>query len=107
MNFDRREQFIIEDRQGNPIGAIHLYGLSKEHQNAFITICIVEQKQNSGYGIEAFVLYLCYMIEKYNFHKVMADVYSHNSHALHLLSKAGFIEEGYFKDHRKKMNQNG
>lgn len=101
LHRDRCEQFIICRNDSVPVGTIFIHDLSLLHENCFITTFIEEGKQSFGYGVEAFVLFCSHMTKQYGLNKIITDVYTHNVLVSKMLLRSGFVQEGYFKQHRK------
>jgi|GEM_PF-3574055 len=103
---DRPLQCMICLKSTNEsIGTIYAHDMSRTHGNATITTFLAEEKHSLGYGAEAFTVFCAYVIQHYALHKIVSDVYSHNIRVPKMLERAGFIQEGYFKEHRR--NQKG
>jgi len=64
------------------------------------TTYIDSQYLNKGYGVESLVLFINYLFSYFNFRKIYFDVYAFNDLSYKSLKRAGFIEEGRFKEHR-------
>lgn len=99
LNRDRHKQCLIFN-QGIPVGTIYSYDLNHTDGYVYISIYIVPEYERSGYGAEAFALFLWYLFESLSLHKVYTDAYSYNEHSISCLRHAGFVEEGRFKGHR-------
>lgn len=96
---DRHKQYLIFN-QDVPVGTIYSYGLNHTDGHVYISIYIVPECERSGYGAEAFALFLWYLFESLSLYKVYTDAYSYNEHSISCLRHAGFVEEGRFKGHR-------
>lgn len=99
LNRDSHKQCLIFNR-GIPIGTIYSYGLNHTDGHIYISIYIVPEYEKSGYGAEAFSMFLWYLFETLSLYKVYTDAYSYNEHSINCLRHAGFVEEGRFKGHR-------
>ena len=98
---DRCIQFVIFENDSRiALGTVYAYGLNQTDGHVFGTIYLDDKRTNKGYGIEAFRLFGQHIFELYGLHKLYAEVYAYNQHSLYLLKKAGFVEEGCFKEHR-------
>ncbi len=99
---DRHHQYIIRRMSDRlPIGTIFSYKYNKRDGNVFVTTYIVEKFQKLSYGAEAHALFIHYLFSKFNLHKIYVEVYLNNSSSLGPIIKAGYQEEGLFKEHRK------
>lgn len=98
---DRHIQFMVERiRDKNPIGAVYSYGYKSVDKYAFITTYLADGFRKFGYGAEALALFLEYLFETFGLHKIYFEVYEYNAESLKGIVKAGFVEEGRFKEQR-------
>lgn len=93
-------QFIIEDLvDGQPVGSVYFRDIDTEHQKAEYGIFIGEDSAvGKGFGSEAAELAVAYGFEELNLHKIFLRAFSDNGAAIRSYEKAGFVQEGYFKD---------
>ena len=101
---DRHLQCLILLRD-KPIGTIFAYGLNRTDGYVYVTTYIDDTQEKSGYGAEAFALFILHLFKSLELYKIYADVYSHNTHSLKCLKNAGFVEEGRFMGHRLYQNK--
>ena len=96
----RAEQFIIWVREGqHPIGSVYLRDIDREAKKAEFGIFIGEEEWlGRGIGEEAAKLILDYGFEELGLHKIKLRVLADNKRAIASYQKAGFVEEGYFRD---------
>ena len=96
----RAEQFIIWVREGqHPIGSVYLRDIDREAEQAEFVIFIGEEEWlGRGIGEEAAKLILDYGFEELGLHKIKLRVLADNKRAIASYQKAGFVEEGYFRD---------
>lgn len=97
------QQFIIFvkhlDRKINSIGTVYLRDIDWNNQKAEFGIFIGEKKYlGKGFGSDAAKLVLEYAFKELKFHKVSLRVLASNKEAIECYKRAGFMEEGYFKD---------
>lgn len=105
--FDRVVQYkndlvlaIIEKASDSHIGNVALHGINWVHRTAELAIIIGQKDmQSKGYGTEATNLIVKYAFEKLNIHRIGLGVNEHNKPAIKAYDKAGFLNEGRFKDH--------
>jgi len=102
LNHDRFCQMIIRKKfASNSIGTIYCYNLNRHDGYAFITIYIDDNSQRIGYGAEAFALFFCHIFKLIpELHKIYVEVYEYNTRSISCLVRAGFVEEGRFKEHK-------
>lgn len=94
-------QFIIYEsvREIRPIGSVYLRDIDLGNRKAEFGIFIGEKEcLGKGYGTEATELILKYAFQELGIHKVRLRVFASNEGAIECYKKAGFIQEGYFKD---------
>lgn len=101
---DRHLQCLIL-KEKIPIGTIYSYNLNRTDGYVFVTIYIVASYEKAGFGTESFAIFLFYLFQSLSLHKIYVEVYSYNKHSLACLKKAGFVEEGIFKEHRLHQNK--
>lgn len=77
------------------IGSCQLHSINYIHRCAELQIRIGEvAEQGKGYGTEAVKLLLQFAFQDLNLNRVYLHVFSHNSVAIKLYHKIGFIQEG-------------
>lgn len=93
-------QFIIEDDESKiDIGSIYLRDIDRINNKAEFGIFIGENmSRGKGFGAMATKLILEYAFANLTLNKVFLRVFSDNINAIRTYKKAGFIEEGIFKD---------
>lgn len=96
---DRHLQCLIL-KEKIPIGTIYAYNLNRTDGYVFVTIYIVAGYEKAGFGSESFATFLLHLFQSLLLHKIYVEVYSYNKHSLDCLRRAGFVEEGRFKEHR-------
>jgi len=96
----RAEQFIIWVREERrPIGSVYLRDIDRESKKAEFGIFIGEEEWlGRGIGEEAAKLILDYGFEELGLHKIKLRVLADNKRAIASYRKAGFVEEGCFRD---------
>lgn len=93
-------QFIIEVATTKaPIGSVFLRDVDQQNKKAEFGIFIGEDSaRGRGYGTEAARLILGYAWKTMQLHKIFLRVFAANQGAIKSYRKAGFVEEGYFRD---------
>lgn len=96
-------QFIIEEKSsGQAVGSVYFRDIDRENGKAEYGIFIGEDSAvGKGFGSEAAKLAVAYGFEKLGLHKIFLRVFADNKGAICSYGKAGFTEEGYFKDEVK------
>lgn len=101
------EQFIIHLQETDrAVGSVYLrdidYGMAKAEFGIFIG---EEDCLEKGLGKEATEIIVNYGFCQLKLHKIMLRVLADNPRAVESYKKAGFIQEGYFKDEVKLEGQ--
>lgn len=87
-------QWIIEDKDGNPVGNINTFECNKRVGTFKYGIGIEKEYWGNGYAKEAIKIVLRYYFKELRYQKVNAYVYSFNQRSLKLHESLGFQEEG-------------
>jgi len=98
---DSRRDFIIETKDGEPIGLTGLLGIDRIHGTAEC-FCVIGRKEFWGKGIGAQVhsLLIQWAFDELNLHKIWAVVYTNNAAVLKLVKKLGFEIEGTLRQEK-------
>ncbi|MEG2287915.1 MAG: GNAT family protein [Ruthenibacterium sp.] len=93
-------QFILEDKiLGRDVGSVYLRDIDPVSHKAEYGIFIGEKDAcGRGIGTRATKLTLRYAFEVLKLHKVFLHVFAENGSAIRSYEKAGFVQEGCFKD---------
>ena len=99
----------IKDKSPNdeyrPIGTCQFHNLDWRNRSAEIGIMIGEKTfWNRGYGTETMRLLLKHGFDTLNFHRIWLQVYDKNKRGIRAYEKAGFRQEGKY---RQAHYQNG
>ena len=101
LETDKHVQMIIESNSTKePVGAIYSYDVNFIDGYCFVTIYVDSPYVRKGYGAEALPLFVNYLFTYFNFYKIYMEVYGYNDISISGIQKAGFLEEGNFKEHR-------
>lgn len=96
---DENVMFAIE-AEGELIGSISLYHLDTTSRSCELGIVIGSRDHlGKGYGTDAVRTVVDYAFRYRNFHRVYLGVTASNERAIASYRKAGFVEEGRFRDH--------
>jgi len=83
---------ILEDK---PIGWVNHYSENEHHSVFLVGIDICEDEHlNKGLGTEALALWIDYLFDNSEVHKVGLHTYSFNSRMNKVAEKLGFVKEG-------------
>jgi RimJ/RimL family protein N-acetyltransferase len=92
-----RIDFIIENKNGTPVGLADLTAISYRSQHATFSIGIDRNYHNRGYGIESMALILNFAFKELNLIKVCAHIYKENEKALNQAIRFGYKQEGILR----------
>ena len=93
-------QFIIEDLESErPVGSVYFRDIDRDYEKAEYGIFIGEDDAvGKGFGSEAAHLAVDYGFKELGLHKIFLRAFADNQAAIRSYEKAGFVQEGYFKD---------
>ena len=85
------------DAKPTPIGIIALKHIEKggeQNRHSYISIDILDGYRGKGYGGEAIEWALGYAFQMAGLHRVGIETFSHNTGAMQLYERLGFVLEG-------------
>jgi ribosomal-protein-alanine N-acetyltransferase len=88
----------MKDTPETHIGSIGYWRLEKENYRAEIGYMLEPRLHGQGFMYEAIQAVLHYGFEQLGLHSVEAQIDPRNGASAALLKKAGFIQEGYFRE---------
>ncbi len=95
----RGRKYIIETKQGEPIGQIDYYDLDWQERSAWISIMIGEAEYwSGGYGSDAMRTLLRFLFGQLGLHRITLTVHESNGRAEHSYLKNGFVREGILRE---------
>ncbi len=98
--------FMIDTKEGTPIGNIGLTGFDWKNRRTDIGIMIGEKEAWSrGYGTDAIIVLLRYLFGELNLNRVSLFTDSANVRALRCYEKCGFQTEGVMREYRFKRGR--
>jgi RimJ/RimL family protein N-acetyltransferase len=100
-NDDSRRDFIIETKDGEPVGLTGLLGIDRIHGTAEC-FCVIGEKEfwGKGIGTQVHSLLIQWAFDELNLHKIWAVVYTNNAAVLKLVKKLGFEIEGTLREEK-------
>lgn len=85
---------------GKHIGNIRLSGFSSRHRRVDLGIMLFDKTAwGRGLGTEALLGACTYVFGALRMHRICADYHRTNLSSRRIFQKAGFVEEGVFRDH--------
>ncbi|MFO7792880.1 MAG: GNAT family protein [Candidatus Saliniplasma sp.] len=90
-----RKRALISTTDGIPIGWVNRYSDKEDLDLWYVGIDICEDEYlGKGFGTEALQLWIDYLLEYSDIHKIAIRTYSYNSRMQRVAEKLGFVEEG-------------
>jgi len=98
---DSRRDFIIETKDGEPIGLTGLREIDRRHGTAEC-FCVIGDKSfwGKGIGTQVHSVLIKWAFDELNLHKIWAVVYTNNAAVLRLVEKLGFKIEGTLRQEK-------
>lgn len=82
------------------VGSIKIHRVDKNHKHAEMSLLLGDKSSwGKGLGTEAISLMAEYGFSQLGLHKIFAQCYADNHGSIKAFKKAGFKQEGQFKDH--------
>ena len=88
----------LKEKPAEHVGSIGLWRIEKENYRAEIGYMLEPHLQGQGLMYEAIVPVIQYGFEVMQLHSIEAHIDPRNAASAALLRKAGFVQEGYFKE---------
>ncbi|GEM_PF-2023225 len=76
------------------IGYFRLSNYSKVNGNIYVGADLHKNWRGKGLAYGAYLLFIPFLFERYELHKITLEVLETNARAMHLYKKLGFVEEG-------------
>ena len=91
---------VFLKNNGKPIGNVRLFDIHPIHLRGELSLLFYDKSEwGKGYATEAVEAVVKFAFDELNLHRITADHYANNIASSKMFKKAGFIEEGVFKDH--------
>lgn len=98
-NRGNSRKYVIETRDGKPIGQIDYYDLSWQTSSAWVSIMVADKEYwGGGYGTDAMRTLLRHLFVQMRLHRVSLTVHESNVRARRSYEKNGFVAEGVLRD---------
>lgn len=92
-------RFIIETLDEIPIGLVSYKNTSRQTRSAIISIFLGDKEYwGHGYGTDALRIFVRYLFEQWNYHRVELETWIGNQRAVRTYEKCGFQIEGRLRD---------
>lgn len=91
---------IVSNDCDEPLGFVYAAQYSPWDRHLYVTIYVSKASRRNIVASEAGLLMIDYLFSYYDLHKIYSIVYDYNTTSLEFQKKAGFIEEGLFREHR-------
>jgi len=76
------------------IGYFRISNYSKVNRNLYVGADLHKDWRGRGLAYKAYLIFIPFILEKYELHKITLEVLATNTRALNLYKKLGFAEEG-------------
>jgi [ribosomal protein S5]-alanine N-acetyltransferase len=94
--------FICSVENENIVGTFNISGIVRGYfQSAYLGYEVFHPYQGKGYMSKGILLLLKEAFEKLNLHRLEANIQPENIASISLVSKSGFIKEGFSKNYLK------
>lgn len=93
--------YIIEN-DGNRIGYFRTSNYSKVNKNIYVGADLHENYRGKGLGYLSYKLFIDFLFETIDLHKISLEVLETNGVAMRLYKRLGFIEEGRKREDVRK-----
>jgi RimJ/RimL family protein N-acetyltransferase len=96
-----RRDFVIESREGKPIGIMALVHIDAVHRTAEC-FCVIGEKAywGGGIGTEAHLLLADWAFKNLGLHKIWADIRPENAAIIKVIERLGFKVEGTLREEK-------
>jgi UDP-4-amino-4,6-dideoxy-N-acetyl-beta-L-altrosamine N-acetyltransferase len=91
--------FIVETKDGVPIGYTLMKDIDWKNQRAEIGIHLDKNYHGMGYGTDAFKALIKFAFDEMNLHRLYSYVHSWNRPSIRMCEKSGMKVEGTLRDH--------
>lgn len=88
---DKQLRLIVQDRQGETLGAVDLYDFDAHNAKAALGIYLKSAARGRGVGTQTVSLLLDYASSFLHLHQVYALVSCSNRHSINLFERTGFL----------------
>lgn len=98
-------RLIIQNKNGEAVGAVDLFDFEPYHMRAGIGILIHNaENRNQGYASDALNIIFEYAVEVLGLKQLFANISAKNEISIHLFEKAGFVNSGIKKNWIKTLS---
>lgn len=91
---------VVKNEKKEIIGFVYSYNYRETDGHCSIVTYVDERYQATGAGIEASMMFIKMLFKQYPLRKIYTQVYEYNEQSLICNQKAGFQEEGCYKEYR-------
>ena len=95
-------KYYIIENDGEKIGYFRMSNYSEMNKNIYIGADLHENYRGKGFGYLAYKMFIDFLFETINLHKISLEVLETNGIAMKLYKKLGFVEEGRKREEIKK-----
>ncbi|NLI91144.1 MAG: GNAT family N-acetyltransferase [Peptococcaceae bacterium] len=99
MYEEDEHRYAVTDHQGNLIGSVGFDEVNIPARSAKLYIGIGSKEcWGKGYGTDALQVFIRFLFNQWNFHRLCAETWQENVRALSCYQKLGFIVEGNLRE---------
>ena len=93
------QYIILDNADGKPVGSVYYRDIDNHNRSAEYGIFIGEESaRGKGLGTEAARLFTQFGVDTLHLHRISLRVLAENAAARRSYEKAGFVQEGVFRD---------
>ena len=98
---ESRRDFVVETKEGEPIGITGLLEISRKHGTAEC-FCVIGEKKFWGKGLGTIIhsLLIQWAFEELGLNKIWAVIYTNNAPIIRIIEKLGFKVEGTLRQEK-------
>lgn len=93
-----KEMMFRIEKDGKLIGEAGYKTIKWYNRKAELSIILIKEHQEKGYGKEVMTALLKYGFEKMNLHRIEAEVIAFNEASIKMIEDLGFIKEGTLRE---------
>jgi len=91
---------IMSKENNEPIGFVYSYDTRPWDKHTFLTMFLTPTSRGKNFGLEAGAFFVQYLMDYFPLEKIYADVFEFNPISQSFVKNYGFVQEGFFPQHR-------
>ena len=101
---DRQLRLIVENAEGNPVGAVDISDYDATNRRGFVGVSILADQRGKGYGSAALEVLCCYASQTLGLHQLAAQVAVDNEPSRRMFASADFKACGRLRSWIRRGN---